>query len=173
MSIEALRELALHRNSKRQFVLTICLDDDALSEYKTEIARIESLPDGKSKSMADKPVDKQVLREAAEARLPRKALIEVVFHPVSPVEYERLVEESSDVKGQLDFRRFYPAILAACYDHVQDMDDEDLGLDWEQVRNSTLTSSDYDECVAGVIQLHRSGQSVHFGQASSGHAEQR
>ena len=171
MSIESLRELALYRNSKREFAMTICLDDDALSAYHAEIARIDKLPE--PKSMADKPVDKQVLIDKAEAALPRESLIEIVFHPVAPVQYEKLVEESSDARGQLDFRAFYPAILSACYSQARDMDGNDLGLSWEEVRDNTLTSSDYDECVAGVVRMHRSGQAVHFGRASSGPAEQR
>ena len=173
MSIESLRELALYRNSRREFVLTVCLDDDALSAYHEEIARIEKLSDDSPRSMADKPVDKQALIDKAEAALPRESLVEIVFHPVAPVQYEKLVEESSDARGQLDFRAFYPAVLAACYSCARDMDGHDLGLSWEEVRDNTLTSSDYDECVAGVVRMHRSGQAVHFGRASSGPAERR
>lgn len=183
MSIEILRALALARNSERKFTITLCLDDEVAQIYREacdELTRLESAgkeeTKPKTRRMSDKAVDPVEEQRAyvaeLESGLPVDATLQVNFSPVSPDRYEALLAMYADQRGNVDFRSFYPALLEECYKNATDIAGEDLKLSWDEVRENTLTGQDYDNCIAGCVALHRSTQSIPFGQANSGRAGQ-
>lgn len=182
MSIEILRAVALARNSERKFTITLCLDDEVAAIYREaceELTRLENTDEEskpKTKRMSDKAVDPvEAQREYVaelESGLPVDATLQVNFTPVSPDRYEALLAMYADQRGNVDFRNFYPALLEECYKNCTDIAGEDVGLSWDEVRENTMTGQDYDNCIAGCVALHRSTQSIPFGQANSGPAAQ-
>lgn len=184
MSIEVLRAVALARNSERKFDLTLCFDDKAATEYREAVERADKIKaeinsgeaKKKTRTMAEKQVDPVAEAEAEVERLaealPKDKTLIVRFRPVSPAVYESLLMTHSDHKGQIDFRGFYPALLAECYESCRSLDDDDLEINWTECSENVLTGQDYDNAIAGCVALHRTAQDIPFDRPNSGSARQ-
>lgn len=185
MSIEALRAKALAHNANVHWDYPLCLD----SGLKARVAEAEAALDQARKAretneQAERPKGKRIGEDryeqavaAAEKTLaaaiesaPDDSLLILRFGRVSPDVYQDLQNQAIEDggKGRLDVARFYRSLTEACWRQALSTSGEDVGLTWDQVRDSAMDSLDYDRVAAGVLALHRSGQTIPFTLESSG-----
>lgn len=160
--------------------MAVCLDDDyrARLEEARKAADAEAAAAAKTdskgggrKRLADAGTPAADEYQRLADNPPSDQTIVCTWKPLTPSQYQAVLDDNADARGNINIRAVYEAVLSDCWAGCETVDGDPVdGLDWDQVRDGCLTSMDYDTAAAGVVALHRSGTTIPFTRASSGSA---